>query len=366
MLFRNYHLVLLLVMGIVFYNCHEDKPLDHDDLTQLTYDPKEYVVQIPYGLQELPKVIDNPMTYAGVQLGRHLFYDPILSSDSTLSCSSCHNPRLAFTDGQAFSKGVNGQIGTRSSMSLLNIAYFTKGLFWDGRSKTLETQALEPVKNPIELHEEWPNVIHKFKRHPDYPRMFREAFGISSKTEITQELAAKAIAQFERILLTGGNSLYAKQLRGEIFFDLDQQQGMDMFFNSDPSLPDAQCGHCHSAPTFSANDYFNNGLDTVNNLTDFKDKGRGAVTGILLDNGRFKAPTLFNIELTAPYMHDGRFKTLDEVMDHYTGQVKRVANIDPNVANLRINTRQRKQVMAFIKTLFDTTYLQNPDVLSPF
>jgi len=99
MLFRNYHLVLLLVIGIVFYNCHEDKPLDHDDLTQITYDPKEYVVQIPYGLQELPKIVDNPMTYAGVQLGRHLFYDPILSSDSTLSCSSCHNPRLAFTDG---------------------------------------------------------------------------------------------------------------------------------------------------------------------------------------------------------------------------------------------------------------------------
>jgi cytochrome c peroxidase len=219
---------LTFILFWLIVGCNGENPPGGDDLSQISYEPRAYPLVVPRNLPPLPDVPDNPMTYDGVQLGRHLFYDPILSSDSSQSCASCHKPEFAFTDGLAFSRGVTGQFGNRSSMSLLNIAYLTKGYFWDGRSATLETQALEPVENPIELHEMWPNVVEKFRKHPSYPTMFRKAFGISSKSEITKELAAKAIAQFERILLTGGNSLYVRQLNKEIFFDGDQQEGMDI------------------------------------------------------------------------------------------------------------------------------------------
>ncbi len=364
MSFRSLSYMILACLVVTAYACNQEG--DEGDLRNIAYEPRDYPLVTPRSFGPLPESPDNPMTYDGVQLGRHLFYDPILSSDSSQSCSSCHKPEFAFTDGKAFSTGVTGQTGTRSSMSLLNVAYFTKGMFWDGRSATLETQALEPVENPIELHDSWPNVEKKLRKHPKYPELFRKAFGISSKSEITRDLAAKAMAQFQKILLTGGNSRYVKQLNGETFFDPDEQDGMEMYFNTNPALPDAQCGHCHTAPTFSSSDYFNNGLDSAGKPEDFKDPGRGAVTGIPLDYGRFKATTLFNWHLTAPYMHDGRFATIEEVMDHYTLHVKQAPNLDPNVANLKLNTRQRNKVIAFLKTLIDTSYLQNPDIFSPF
>jgi len=340
---------------------------DPGDLSQIPFvSPEPYSLVFPKGLPTIAEDNSNPLTKQGVLLGRHLFYDPLLSLDSTISCSSCHNPKLAFTDGKAFSTGVGGTTGTRSSMSLLNVAYFNNGLFWDGRAANLRDQALQPVENPVEMHEQWPNVEIKLRRSAFYPKLFREAFGISNKSEITRDLATKAIAQFERILLTGGNSRYQKMLRGEYAFSVDETDGMEMYLNSNPALPDAQCGHCHAAPTFASNNYFNNGLDSVGSLNEFKDPGRGAINMIPNDLGKFKAPTLINIHLTAPYMHDGRFGSLDEVMTHYTTQVKKASNLDPNVANLKISARQAKQVIAFIKTLVDTSYLQNPDFFSPF
>lgn len=344
--------------------CNDDPT--SGDLLNIPYDPRPYKVIVPSFFNTLPEHPSNPLTYDGVQLGRHLFYDPILSSDSSMACASCHKPEFAFTDGEAFSTGVTGQMGKRSSMSLLNVAYFSKGLFWDGRSADLETQALEPVENPIELHESWPNVEMKLRKHPQYPEMFRKAFGIAGKTDLKKELVAKALAQFQRTLITGGNSRYAKQLEGKTFFDPDEQEGMEMYFNINPSLPDAQCGHCHVFPIFQSSDYFNNGLDAASKVSDFKDVGRGAISGIPLDSGRFKATSLFNWHLTAPYMHDGRFKTIEEVLDHYTQQVKQSPNLDPNVANLSLNVRQKNKVLAFLKTLIDTSYLKNQDFLSPF
>lgn len=349
----------------IINSCNPDS--DSDDLSYIPYsnsDPYELI--IPKGLPSIPDDPENRLTKAGVLLGRHLFYDPILSLDSSISCSSCHQPAKGFTDGKSLSPGVGGTLGTRSSMSLLNVSYFTNGLFWDGRSKNLTDQALQPIENPVEMHENWPNVEQKLRSSPVYPKLFRAAFGISKKSEITKELATKAIVQFERIILTGGNSLYQKSLRGEYAMTVDETDGMEMFLNSNPALPDAQCGHCHAAPTFASNNYFNNGLDSVSSLDDFKDKGRGLVDMIPNDLGKFKAPTLINIHLTAPYMHDGRFNTLDEVMIHYTTGVKKASNLDPNVANLRISQRQARQVLAFIKTLIDTSYLQNPDIFSPF
>jgi len=359
-------IVGLAVFSFFIIACDSGGGGSEGDLLHIPYEPKDYVIEIPKGLPPLPDFPDNPQTFDGVQLGRHLFFDPILSLDSTLSCSSCHDPRKAFTDNLPVSPGVDGTLGSRSSMTTLNTAYFVKGLFWDGRVGTLEQQAIEPVQNPIELHENWPRVEEKFRRHAKYPEMFRKAFGISDRKEITKELAAKAIAQYERLHLTGGQSLYQRQLRGEVFFDPDQQEGHDLYFNADLLIPDAECFHCHSAPLMHANDFFNNGIDTVSSLDGFVDKGRGGVTGLRIDNGRFKAPTLYNIVLTAPYMHDGRFKTLEAVIDHYNSGGHFAENKDGFIRPLGLNARQKKSLITFLKTLTDTSYLQNPDVLSPF
>jgi cytochrome c peroxidase len=339
----------------------------NDDLSSIPYiEPQPYIITYPDKFPAAPEDSTNPRTIAGVQLGRHLFFDPILSLDSTIACASCHKPELGFTDGKAFSPGVGGTIGTRSSMSLLNVVYFTKGLFWDGRSLNLKSQAKDPVENPIEMHENWINVEKKLRRSTLYPSLFRAAFGINKKSEISKELAAKAIAQWESILISGGNSKYFRAERKTATLTLDEATGRDMYFNLDNRLPDGQCGHCHTGKLFASSDYFNNGLDEVSKVSQFKDPGRGAVTGSALDSGRFKAPSLINIHLSAPYMHDGRFQTLDEVMDHYTKNVKIAPNLDPNVANLKLDETQAKQILSFIKTLIDTSFLKNPDFFSPF
>lgn len=363
---RIVYVILTILCFWVLISCDPD--IDkNDDLSSIPYTESEpYVITYPDKFPEAPEDPSNPRTKAGVQLGRHLFFDPILSLDSSISCASCHKPELGFTDGKVFSTGVGGTIGTRSSMSLLNVVYFTKGLFWDGRSPNLITQAKEPVENPVEMHENWSNVENKLRRSQFYPALFRAAFGINKKSEITKELAAKAIAQWESILITGGNSKYFKVERKTAVFNLDERNGQIMYFNLDNTFPDAQCGHCHTGKLFASSDYFNNGLDEVSHVSQFKDPGRGAVTGSALDSGRFKAPSLINIHLSAPYMHDGRFQTLEEVMDHYTKHVKLAPNLDPNVANLKLDEAQAKQVMAFIKTLIDTSFLKNPDFFSPF
>jgi cytochrome c peroxidase len=357
-------LILVLITGI---SCSDDPPSNPGDLSHIPFTPEKYPLVIPMGLPSLADSLVDKVTKDGVQLGRHLFYDPILSSDSTMSCASCHDPRKAFTDNLSVSTGVTGVAGTRSSMSILNAVYFNNGMFWDGRAGNLEKQAIEPVQNPIELHEIWPNVVTKLKRHPSYPEKFRKAFGITSRDEITKELAANAIAQFESILLTGGNSLYQRQKRGELFFNGDQQIGHDLFFNTEPLIPDAECFHCHADPLLmSGIDFFNNGIDSVGSLDDFIDKGRGVVTNLRFDNGKFKAPSLYNIVLTAPYMHDGRFKTLEEVIDHYNSGGHYADNKNSFIRPLGLNAGQKRDLLAFLKTLTDTSYLENPDVLSPF
>ena len=361
----------IATIAISCKSCDSDEPNPinkEDDLTDISYNPTPY---------ELPKLIDfppmlipedNPITEEGVLLGRMLFFDPILSVDSSMSCSSCHLAENAFADGKRFSRGVQGGFTDRSSMAIMNVGFTRHGLFWDGRAQTLEDQALLPVEDEIELHEEWPNVIEKFKRHPDYPTKFREAFGIDSKTEITKELAAKAIAQFERTMIVGAGSIYYKTFVLQDLQPSDEAlNGFQMFFDvGGNSLPDAQCFHCHAAPLFTDPDFRNNGLDSVANVADFKDYGRGRHTGFDFDNGKFAAPTLWNIELTAPYMHDGRFGTLEEVIDHYASGGHWSPNRDPLMDSISLDAEQKADLVAFLKTLTDTSFINNPEFQSPF
>lgn len=360
------------------------EPAPKGDLEDIPYNPQAYTIAKPSFFPEIPIPADNPMTVEGVQLGRRLFYDPILSGDSTMSCASCHLAGAGFTDNLAVSTGIDNIAGRRSSMSLLNVAYVTKGLFWDGRSPTLEAQALAPVEDPIELHHSWVTVVEKFKRHPDYPQRFRKAFGIKDRSEITKELAAKAIAQFERILISGGNSKYDryKFYNEEEALDDEEWEGMVMFFDDASNypgvnLPDAQCFHCHGGVTLTfGTNYFNNGLDSVASLDDFADLGRYEATGNPSDKGKFRAPMLRNVSHTWPYMHDGRFKTLREVLDHYSSNGKGVSNEEPVVRQVGfpigngqysgLTESQKTAIIKFLLALTDTTYMQNPDILNPF
>lgn len=380
--------VALIALLALFAACKENPspPGGGDgkgDLEDIAYDPQPYVIKKPEHFPAILIPADNPQTVAGVQLGRRLFYDPILSRDSTQSCSSCHLPQGSFTDNLAVSKGVDGIAGKRSSMSLLNIAYAdnTNGLFWDGRVKTLEQQALLPVEDPVEMHNAWPKAMDDLRKHPTYPKLFREAFGIKDRDEMTKELAAKAIAQFERILLSSGQSRYDRfRFYSEPVFEDDEQDGLALFENPSQSGPDAQCFHCHGVVTMTGNNFFRNGIDSAGSNNDFKDRGLGAVTGNPNDNGRFRAPTLRNIALTAPYMHDGRFKTLEEVVEHYASQGHSKPPFqDPLITQLGtlvqgssppkytpLTTKQKKSLVAFLHTLTDSTFINNPDIRSPF
>lgn len=360
--------------------CHDLPVIDSNngDLEDIPYDPQAYTIVKPSFFPNVPVPPDNPMTVDGVQLGRRLFYDPILSADSTMSCASCHLPEGNFTDNKAVSKGIDGINGRRSSMALLNIAYATNGLFWDGRSPSLEDQALRPVEDVVELHHTWPQVIEKLKKHPDYPALFRKAFGIKDRAEIKKELAAKAIAQFERILISSGTSKYDQFVQGDPdALDDEELDGYLMYFEEawkyNLSLPDAQCFHCHGGITLTGNNYFNNGLDAVASLDEFADLGRFEVTGNHSDKGKFRAPTMRNIALSAPYMHDGRFVTLEEVVENYAQKGKGVINEDPNIPLVGLNgpnhtltQEHKKALVKFLHTLTDTVFVKNPDIQNPF
>ncbi len=369
-LLKNIGFLFLFISILICTACEDDEMMPNkmdDSLTDIAYNPVPVELNIPDDWPIMSIPADNQLTEAGVELGRHLFYDPILSADSSMACAGCHFPANSFNDPRAFSPGIDGIVGTRSAMSLLNVGFYQAGFFWDGRSPSLESQALLPVEDPIELHEDWPNVINKFIRHPTYPKMFREAFGIETKGEITKELAAKALAQFERTLISSGNSRYDRFQRGEINFTNDELVGLAMFFD-EPGAKDVHCNHCHVAPTMQGNqNYFNNGLDAVDNLSDFPDRGHGEVTGDIFDNGTFKAPTLRNIELSAPYMHDGRFQTLEEVVEHYNSGGEQAINIQiGSIEQLGLNEEEKGQLVAFLKTLTDTTFINNPAHRSPF
>jgi cytochrome c peroxidase len=344
---------------ITFYSCVEDE----NDLSQIEYKPTEYKPKYPDYFPQLVSPNDNVLTEEGIALGRSLFFDKRLSKNNSMSCASCHEPKKGFTDGRASSPGVDGILGKRSSMSLLNIGFMKNGMFWDGRVSSLEDQALLPVEDPIELHTTWPEVIEKLKKDNDYPILFREAFGIKSKKEISKELAVKALAQYQRILISS-NSKFDRIKRGEDFFTDLELMGFSLYTDvPGDDLADAECHHCHQLDLATSDAFFNNGLQDAPTINDFIDKGKGGATNQILENGKMKAATLRNIALTAPYMHDGRFKTLEEVIDHYNSGGKYSPNKDALIRNLGLKPIEKRALIAFLNTLTDTSYLTNPLII---
>lgn len=360
-----------LAFAICFISACDFDPSEspEGDLLHIPYNPEIVRFSGPPSYPELEVPADNPVTREGINLGRKLFFDPILSRDSSMSCSSCHLPDKSFTDGLATSLGVDKINGRRSAMSLLDIGFQTHGLFWDGRAATLENQALAPVEDPVEMHFNWPGVVERIKRHPSYPTEFRKAFGIPQRDSITRFLAVKAIAQFERTLISTGTSKYDLAITpgSGVFFSESELRGFEMYFDkSGGRLPDAECFHCHNAPLMSSLDFFNNGIQMVRPGQQFDDNGLGMVSGNPAQNGMFKAPSLRNIALTGPYMHDGRFTRLEQVIDHYNSGGFPADNKNPFIRKLGLTTQQKADILAFLHTLTDSSFTKNAAFRSPF
>lgn len=362
-----------LLLGWIFLpSCKKEPLVCSDCLEDLEFknalwDTTPYLLNVPTWLPRPIIPSDNSLTIKGVALGRRLFYDPLLSKDSTQSCSSCHSLEKSFTDGLALSIGEMGLSVNRNSMALVNLAYNTRGFFWDGRVNTLENQVLHPIEDPLEMNNKIQEVELRLRRSKLYPRLFKEAFGITSKSDITIDLLAKAIAQFERTLISG-NSRYDQIIWGQKGFpNEDEARGIELFFiEFAGNLQHPGCSHCHFNPLFTDNQFRNNGLDYVASLLDFKDPGRRNATQNINDSGRFRVPTLRNIALTAPYMHDGRFKTLEEVLVHYEKGGHGVINEDPNLLPFKLSERDKKDLIAFLNMLTDSSFLNNKDFSNPF
>ena len=375
-------IIILLIAPLLILACKDDDDgggtvVECKDLVDIPYAPTGYNLPNPTGWNvNMIIPADNPLTEAGVSLGHKLFFDPILSVDSTISCASCHDPKLAFTDGIALSVGVNNLMSTRSSMSILNAGYFENGMFWDGRSPTLEDQALHPVENPVEMADIWENVEKKLQRHLEYPAEFRKAFGIECSEDITRDMVTKAIAQYERTLLSYNSRYDKKFFQGNtdpFLFTDEETDGYFIYFDDVASsgLSAGHCNHCHKGfgGLLTSDNYFNNNIEDVNSYNDFPDPGLGGVTGKQSDIGKFRAPSLRNIALTAPYMHDGRFETLTEVIEHYNSGGHQFDNSTPGSiiqGGLNLSEYEKKALEAFLHTLTDTSYFNNPHYLNPF
>jgi len=363
---------LLVALFAFSLSCEKDEPPCADcstpsDKIIADYTPKPFTINAPSWFPAAIILEDNPLTVDGVELGRHLFYDPLLSRDSTQSCSSCHEQKYAFASNQAVNKGIRGLPGTRNAMSLANLAYHSRGFFWDGRAATAELLAFIPVEDHLEMDDTWENVEAKLRRHKAYPAMFRKAFGIEKRSEITRDLTTKALGQFLRTLVSA-QSRYDRVIWGRQGFPTDaEQRGMELFFIENSQVVDHPgCSHCHFNPFFTDNNFRNNGLTAAPTLEEFPDKGLGGFTKNRFDNGKFKVPTLRNIEFTAPYMHDGRFKTLGEVLDHYRSGGHPAPNVDPNIRPFPLSEQDKNDLIAFLKMLSDTAFINNSAFSSPF
>lgn len=348
--------LLLIAVVVLTGSCKKD-PVAGDSNA---FDPTPYTLKIPtnLGWSAFPVPADNPMTVSGVELGKKLFFDPILSANNTQSCASCHLPEKSFDDPRRFSIGINGQQGVRNAMPLFNLGWAEKynvtmhRFFWDGGANSIERQVFGPILNPVEMaNTSLEDVVRRLQQHPEYPGLFRKAFGSDSITSIR---LAKAIAQYERTLISA-NSPWDKAERRERVRTPSEINGMIIF-----STEKGDCFHCHgnlNSPFFTDFSFHNNGLDAVQS-----DSGLYRITGKPEDIGRFKTPSLRNLVFTAPYMHDGRFNTLMEVIEFYNSGTRNSPTVDPMISKnfdkggLNLTPQEKLDLLNFLISLSDTSF----------
>jgi cytochrome c peroxidase len=293
----------------------------------------------------------NPLTDSKIQLGRKLFYDPQLSANNTISCANCHLSYTAFTHvDHPVSHGIYDSIGFRNSPVLINLAW-NKYFMWDGAVNHIEVQALAPITDKREMAETMSNVINKLNQSNEYKSLFFEAFSDSS---INSQAILKAMAQFQLTLISS-NSKYDKVKLGTVEFSAKEENGYRLFKK--------HCNSCHTEPLFTNGEFENNGIPVDSN---FNDLGRYRITLQSKDSLKFKVPTLRNIEYSIPYMHDGRFKSLNAVVNHYTTQIESSPNKSSKISrNISLSANERIDIVAFLLTLSDNDFIFNPDFAYP-
>ena len=350
---------LAVVVGAVFVmSCGNDPEPGTTGPTPVTWTKPVHFPDPVYKLSQ------NPMTKEGIELGRFLFYDGILSRSNQIGCGTCHQQQSAFTHhGHQLSHGVDDLLGTRNSLAIQNLAWNT-GFFWDGAIHGLDSVSFNPIGNPVEMDETVENILVKLRNTPlagarkpvNYPQLFKAAYGTE---EITSDRMMKALAQF-MLTLVSADSRYDRYVNGqEAALTAQEKEGMLLFKN--------KCSTCHAGELFSDYSFRNNGLVPVK----FNDKGRFGITGNPADEYKFKVPSLRNVELTGPYMHDGRFYTLEEVLGHYANYVYSSATLDPvlqqsNGKNgIALTEAEQKSIIAFLKTLTDVTFIQQEKFSDP-
>ena len=327
-MYSRYVHILCLLLIVVLAGCEITSPIPDSNELELALP-----VGFPYPL--IPEY--NQLTEEKVALGEQLFFDPILSGDRTVSCSSCHLPELAFTDGKVVSVGIEGKAGIRNAPSLLNVAYQNL-LFWDGGSLTLEAQALAPLESEVEMDASLEEILNRLSLHTEYPRAFMEAFDEGP----TIRTLTSALAAYQRSLISTG-SRYDDFKAGDSLAMLPiERKGLALFEGK------AGCVSCHSGHLMSNLEFINNGL-----APSPSDSGRARITGLSGDFARFKVPSLRNVTITFPYMHDGRFTTLEQVMEHYNTGGTQVRGQDPRIIPLGLNEQDKQAIIAFLASLTD-------------
>lgn len=327
-----------------------------------------YQLEKPFYFPEPAIPADNPLTEEGIQLGKYLFWDKRLSRNNTISCGSCHFPSATFSDDKRKSLGLYGGQTRRNSMALVNLAWNTS-FFWDGKARTLEEQLLEPIEDPIEMDHSWREVVEIVGTDVQYQKMFSDAFGSPCVDSVR---ITYAMAQFIRTMISA-NSPFDRSFYGSEMLTQSEQRGLELFLaeGGDPNVfPGGQrggdCFHCHggSLTLFTDQSFHNNGLDSI-----FTDLGRAEVNGSPLSEGQFKTPTLRNIALSAPYMHDGRFATLREVIEHYNSGGHISPTLDPLMkfqgVGLGLSDQDIDDLIAFLESLTDEEFVNNPDFQDP-
>ncbi len=329
--------ILSLVAFILLFNSFTN------DNPYFYISKKDVELVIPKGF---PKLVyefkDNKITPDGFLLGRYLFYDPLLSKDNSISCAFCHQRFAAFAHiDHKVSHGINGLIGKRNVPAIQNMIW-QKSFMWDGGINHLDMQPLAPITNPLEMNEDLKGVIQKLQHNPEYVERFKKAF---HDTIIDSERILKALTQFTGLMISS-NSRYDKFIRHEDTLSTTEFEGLKLFRS--------HCENCHKEPLFTDNSFRNIGLAFD---TSFKDSGRMALTGIPDDFMKFKVPSLRNVEITYPYMHDGRFKNLEQVLNHYAKGDFKTSNFDKSILrNVGLNETEKARIIAFLKTLTDKTF----------
>jgi cytochrome c peroxidase len=320
--------------------------------------------KLPYFFPDIPKqnnvIIDS--NYA--EIGRYLFYDPILSKDLDRSCASCHKQENAFADDRRFSIGIEKKEIKRNTLPLFNLAWYY-GYFWDGRASTLKSQIREPIHDKHELNASWHLIEERLKESDLYRGLVEKKL---PDTPIDSNLVIEALSQFESTLISDG-SKYDKVLLGNDHFNADEYAGF-LLVNEKTK---GNCLECHTSDANALGTigrFSNNGLDMAETADDFPDKGVGGISGKGSDMGKFKIPSFRNLVFTAPYMHDGRFNTLEEVVDFYADSVKSNYSIDPKMSahlgSKNLNKKERAQIVAFLKTMSDSSFVIDQRFSNPF